>query len=310
MSSSSESRRRAPIGAQYGWRDGHALVRGVRLHYVEAGAGPLVLLLHGFPQSWLCWRHQIPALAAAGFRVVAPDMRGYNLSNKPRGVAAYALDELAGDVEDLVAALGEQSADVVGHDWGGIVAWHLAATRPQRLRKLAIVNAPHPAAYLRELRTLDQLARSWYVLLYQLPWLPEAILRRSDFAVVERILREQPRRAGAFTDDDIRAHKAALAEPGALTAIVNYYRAALPRLFRLTRSRHARVGAETLLIWGEEDAYLRRELAEGVERWVPRLRVVRLPGVSHWVPADAAEEVNRLLVEFLRPATPALAGRG
>ncbi|HKG93914.1 MAG TPA: alpha/beta fold hydrolase [Gemmatimonadaceae bacterium] len=301
--------RRPATGAEYGWTDGYADVGGVRLHYVEAGSGPLVVLLHGFPQLWLCWRHQIGPLAAAGFRAVALDMRGYNLSDKPRGVRHYTLDRLAADVEGLIAALGHRSADVVAHDWGGIVAWHLAATRPACVRRLVVLNAPHPGAYWRELRTLDQLRRSWYVFVFQLPWLPEAMLRRRDFAVVERILRTQPARAGAFDDDDVRAHKAALAQPGALTAMVNYYRATLRRLPGLAGARERRVEAPTLLIWGEADRYLRPQLADGLERWVPRLRVERLPGVSHWVMADAPEAVTRLLLEALG-AAPAQAAAG
>ncbi len=277
----------------------YATVSGLRLHYVEAGRGPLVLLLHGFPEFWYAWRHQIPALASAGFRVLAPDLRGYNDSGKPPGVEAYRLDLLAGDVAGLIAHAGAVRAHVVGHDWGGVVAWWLAMHRPGVVDRLAILNAPHPAAFLRELRTPGQLLRSWYALFFQLPALPELLFRAGDHALLERILRRQPLRPGAFTEEDIRRYKEALSQPGALTAALNYYRAAFRH--RREDSRAIRpVGAPTLLIWGERDRYLGVRLTEGLEGWVPGIRVERLPQASHWVQSDAPEQVNRLLVAFLR----------
>src|SRR5579884_3024966 len=165
------------VQAQQLWTHRHASVNGVRLHYVEAGRGPLVVLLHGFPEFWYSWRHQIPALAAAGFRVLAPDLRGYNESDKPPGVAAYGLERVAGDVAALVRHAGERRAAVVGHDWGGGIAWWLAMHRPDVVGRLAVLNAPHPAAFRRELRTPGQLLRSWYVFFFQLPALPEWLFR-------------------------------------------------------------------------------------------------------------------------------------
>jgi pimeloyl-ACP methyl ester carboxylesterase len=268
----------------------------VRLHYVEAGEGPLVLLLHGFPEFWYGWRHQIPALAEAGFRVRAPDLRGYGLSDKPEGVAAYRVERLVEDVAELVRHAGAARAHVVGHDWGGVVAWYFAMLRPELLDRLAILNAPHPAAFAREIVKPDQMLRSAYAAFFQLPVLPEAVLRAGGFALLKRVFRTEPARPGAFTDADIERYREAFARPGALTASLNYYRAAA----RYPRPRVRPVAAPTLLIWGEKDPHLTVRLTEGLEAWVPDLRVERLPEASHWVAADEPERVSRLLVDFLR----------
>jgi pimeloyl-ACP methyl ester carboxylesterase len=280
------------------WAHHHAVVNGFRLHYVEMGSGPLVVLLHGFPEFWYSWRHQLPALAAAGYRAVAPDLRGYNESAKPDRIADYRPECLADDVAGLIAHAGERDAAVAGHDWGGGVAWYLAMRHPRAVRRLIVLNAPHPAAFLRELRTPAQLVRSWYIFFFQLPGLPEWALRAGDFASLERTLRTEPVRPGTFTAEDVRRYKAALARPGALTAAVNYYRAAFLRLGRLRR-RLRPVTVPTLLIWGERDRYLGPRLTEGLEPWVPNLRLARLPDASHWVQNDAPDDVNRLMVEFL-----------
>ncbi|HQR44579.1 MAG TPA: alpha/beta hydrolase [Thermoanaerobaculia bacterium] len=273
---------------------------GVRLHVAEAGTGPLVLLLHGFPEFWYAWRHQLPALAAAGFRAVAPDLRGYNLSEKPPGIASYAVEKLAADVAALVTALGEESAFVVGHDWGGALAWYLPLLHPGRVRRLAILNAPHPAAFRRELkRSAAQRKRSSYILFFQLPWLPERAIRKDDFGQLAKMLRRDPVRAGAFSADDVARYQEALSRPGALTAALNWYRAALRHPPRLPRERRT-IDVPTLVVWGGKDRYLGPALAEGLERWVPDLVVERLPDASHWVPADAPERVNELLIRFFR----------
>jgi pimeloyl-ACP methyl ester carboxylesterase len=283
-----------------GWAHREAVVNGVRLHYVEAGAGPLVVLLHGFPEFWYSWRRQIPALAAAGFRVLAPDLRGYNLSAKPPEVDSYRIEALAGDVAGLIRHAGASSAAVVGHDWGGVIAWRVAAQYPGLVGRLGILNAPHPAAYLRELRrNPGQLLRSWYVFFFQLPWGPEELLRAGDFALVARMLRRQPVHPEAFTPQDVRRYKEALARPGALRAAVNYYRAAFRRLGRAAPEAERVVEVPTLVIWGERDQALSLSLLDGLERWAPRLRVERLPDASHWVQNDAPQRVNELLLGFL-----------
>jgi len=280
-----------------------AIVNGVRLHYVQAGQGPLVVLLHGFPEFWYSWRLQIPALAAAGYRVIAPDMRGYNLSEKPATVADYRMEALTSDVAALIRHAGEENAVVVGHDWGGAVAWETAIRLPQVVRQLVVLNAPHPAEMLRELRTVEQLRRSWYMFFFQLPWLPEALARLSGYSALDVMFRRDPTRAGAYSDEDIRLYRQAVARPGALTGGINYYRA----LFRQAPAEALRqmralptITVPTLLIWGMRDRYLGPRLLDGLDRWVANLRVERLPDASHWVMADEPQRVNDLLLGFLR----------
>jgi epoxide hydrolase 4 len=281
------------------WAHREAIVNGVRLHYVEQGEGPLVVLLHGFPEFWYSWRHQIPALAEAGFRVVAPDQRGYNTSEKPRGVRSYRIEHLVDDVAALIQHAGAERATVVGHDWGGGVAWSVAMLRPEAVDKLIVMNAPHPRALAREFRRFKQLAKSWYVFFFQLPWLPEAGIRFRNYRLIDRVLRNEPRRPGAFNEEDIAAYKVALAQPGALNAGINYYRAAVRRN-PLDNSTLRQIDAPTLLIWGEEDPYLDVRLTEGLGQWVPNIRVERIANASHWVQIDAAERVNELMIDLLR----------
>ncbi len=259
-----------------------------------------MLLLHGFPEFWYSWRHQIPALAAAGFRAIAPDLRGYNLSDKPLGVENYRVEHLIADVADLIRHTTHGRAIVVAHDWGGAVAWALAMRYPELVERLVVLNAPHPAAFERELRTPGQLWKSWYIFFFQLPRLPEWLLSRRNFAYLDRSWRRDPIRPEAFTDDDIRLYKEALARPGALTAALNYYRATFRAGLPRRRDIVLPVTAPTLLIWGERDRYLGPRLLDRLDRWVPRLRIERLPDASHWVQADCPEVVNRLLIEFLR----------
>jgi pimeloyl-ACP methyl ester carboxylesterase len=280
-------------------RHGYAELDTVRLHYVEAGEGPLVVLLHGFPEFWFAWRGQIDALVAAGFRVVAPDMRGYNLSSKPAGVASYALPLLTADVRDLIVERnGEDGALLVGHDWGGLVAWATAAQHPASVRRLAILNMPHPQRMLEGLRTMQQLRKSWYILAFQLPGLPERLLRLRRFEALRRPL-EHDARAGAFSLPDIDRYVEAWSQPGALTAMLGYYRATIRARLSREPEPPSRVTAPTLVIWGERDRHLGAELAEPHAADVPNLeRVVRIPTASHWVAHDEPELVSRLLVEF------------
>jgi pimeloyl-ACP methyl ester carboxylesterase len=279
------------------WADRYAELSEVRLHYVEAGSGPLVVLLHGFPDFWYSWRHQIPALAAAGLRVVAPDMRGYNLSDKPEGVGAYRAERVADDIAELIRACGADRAHVVGHDWGAAIAWLFAMRHPDLLQRLAILNVPHPAVMASALRTPRQLLRSWYMFFFQLPWLPEAALRLGGYRVLRHTLRTDPVRPDAITAADADRYVEAAARPGALTGSINYYRA----LFRRPPSRSALrpIGAPVLVIWGEQDRYLLPELAQPDPKWVPDCRVERFPDASHWVHMDQPEAVNRLLINFL-----------
>ena len=261
--------------------------------------GPLVVLLHGFPEFWYSWRHQLPALAQAGFHALAPDLRGYNESEKPAGVRNYRLGLLTSDVAGLIRQMGSRQAVVVGHDWGGFIAWQFALAHPELLDRLIILNAPHPAAFRRELRHPAQWLRSAYVLFFQLPWLPEQLLAAADYALVGRILLRQPVYPGAFSLQDIERYKEALARPGALTAALNYYRALLRYSGEIHRNPSP-IRVPTLLVWGEQDPYLGVGLTEGLNRWVPNLQVVRLADASHWVQNDVPEQVNERMLDFLR----------
>lgn len=285
-------------------------VNDCRLHCVTAGPadGDLVLLLHGFPEFWYSWKHQLPALVDAGYRVVAPDLRGYNRSAKPDGVAAYRIAELVADVVGLVDHYADSGqAHVVGHDWGGLIAWQVGIDRPDVVDRLAVLNAPHPTKYDRHLRSSpSQLLQSWYVFYFQLPVLPEIGFRWNDYAVLNSMFADTVT-PDAFTDADIERYKSALATPGALTAAINYYRA----LGRQRARQYLRgegvpdqsVDVPTTVVWGERDFALDVTLTEGLDEWVPDLRVERIPDASHWVQFDASERVNDLLVDHLATAS-------
>ncbi len=301
---------------------GETVIDGLRYHFVEAGvpdgrAGgserDLVVLLHGFPDFWYGWRRQLPALADAGYHVVAPDMRGYNRTEAPAGVGAYDVEHLAADATALVRDRGYDRAHLVGHDWGGAVAWRVGQRDPDWLDRLAVLNAPHPAAFQRELRDGDQLARSWYALFFQLPRLPEWLLGVDDCEAVARSLLEDSA-PDAFTDADVDRYREAFADPATRRAAVDYYRAAFRRGVRESLSAlpgvsrpsgpapDAPISVPTLLLWGVADRALSPCLTVGLEQWVPDLRVERLPGASHWVQADAPARVSEELVAFVEAA--------
>jgi len=278
----------------------HERIRGdgIFLHVARAGSGPPVILLPGFPENWRTWKHQIPALTAAGFAVLAPDLRGYNESDRPSQREAYHLKHLVADVAALVRATGRERAHVVGHDWGGILAWTFAGAHPELLDRLVILNAPHLDIYRRLARGPSrQLLRSWYVLLFRIPRLSEWALSARNFHLIRDLFRRQPFKP-AFSDGETEAYIQALAKPGALTAALNWYREnAAPDAVHLARS--ARVDAPTLVIWGERDTSLGIELLDDLKRVAPRVRVHRITDASHWVQNEAPDEVNRVLIEFL-----------
>jgi pimeloyl-ACP methyl ester carboxylesterase len=272
---------------------------GIELHAVADGPehGPLVLLLHGFPEFSYGWRHQLGPLADAGLRVVAPDLRGYNLSSKPKGLAAYTVDVLADDVLGVADKLGRPRFAVVGHDWGGVLAWHLAAREPGRVERAAILNAPNPATMRNFVRSRpSQLARSWYVGFFQLPALPERVLRAGDYVWLRNGL-TRTSRPGTFTPEDLARYRAAWSQPGALTAMLGWYRAV--RL-RSAMPRPVRVRVPVRVIWGDRDAFLDRDLAEAGLAWYDRGEACHLRAASHWVQHEEPDEVNRLLLQFLR----------
>jgi pimeloyl-ACP methyl ester carboxylesterase len=284
-------------------RHGYAQVGDVRLHYAECGEGPrLVILLHGFPECWYSWRHQLKALGRH-YRVVAPDMRGYNLSDKPGSVEDYKVKRLVDDVTGLVRHLGHREAAVVGHDWGAAVAWAVAQHYPDYVWKLAALQVPPPAVWAKNL-SLRQLLRSWYMFFFQLPRIPEWWIRRDDFAGLGKMFRATSR-PGTFTDEDVEFYKSALKEPGALTAAVNYYRANLrPFLARRPGGggirTHERIRVPTLFIFGERDMAILPETAAGVADYVNApYTELRLARANHWVQQEYASEVNAALLSFL-----------
>jgi pimeloyl-ACP methyl ester carboxylesterase len=280
---------------------------GVKLHAAIGGPqdGPLVMLLHGFPECWLCWRHQFQPLMKAGFRVVAPDMRGYNTSDKPREVSAYRTAALVEDIAGLVRALGRERAHVVGHDWGGVVSWHLAHRRSDVLDRLVILNCPHPITFLKRTRSLDQMRRMYYVFLFQLPLLPERAISRDDFRALRNIFKYQPKKPGAYDDEDLRVYVEAFSQPGAVSGPLNYYRAMVRSMIvpgggGKEHTIKRVIDRPTLVLWGMDDAVLPPENLEGIDERVEKLEIVRIPNCSHWVTHDAPDVVNRELLRFLQ----------
>jgi pimeloyl-ACP methyl ester carboxylesterase len=292
--------------------------RGVRLNAVVAGPedGPPVVLLHGFPEFWYGWRHQIGPLAAAGFRVIALDQRGYGRSDKPPAVRDYTLDVLAADVTAVLDHMAIDRAAVVGHDWGGIVGWWLGVTRPDRLSRLVVANAPHPLAMRAKVEgSWGQLAKSWYVFAAQVPGLPEAVARWTEYGFLTASLLRTSR-PGTFSRAELDYYRAAWAAPGAITGMVNWYRAAARH--RPTPPHGGRVTVPTLILWGNRDRFLARDLPDLSASFCAAARVVRFPAASHWLLHEEPDRVNVTLLNFLRappprghthdPALPSVAG--
>jgi pimeloyl-ACP methyl ester carboxylesterase len=272
---------------------------------IEAGPadGPPVILLHGFPEFSYGWRNQAPALAEAGLRVLAPDLRGHNLSSKPGGLSAYRMDRIAGDVIGLMDTLGYPKASLVGHDWGGVIAWVTAVLHPQRVEKLAVLNAPYPLVAFRTLlRRPIQLIKSGYMYFFQLPWLPEAVLRRKNWQLMVRGM-ENSSHSGAFQASDFEQYRQAWAQPGAITGMLNWYRAFFRRPVNLPLK--PALNMPVLLLWGAQDVALDRELAEASIRLCTDGRLIYFEHASHWLQHEEPEVVNQLLVEFLHhPGSP------
>jgi pimeloyl-ACP methyl ester carboxylesterase len=260
-------------------------------HVVDEGQGPAVLLLHGFPDSWALWRHQIPALVQAGHRVIAPDLRGFGESDRPEGVQAYGMELLVGDVLGILGALGVERASVVGHDWGAALGWALAALAPERVQRLAVLSVGHPAGYFTD--EMAQREMSWYMLFFLFPGVAEDALRRDDWALLRSLLRGQ---------GDVERYLTDLGRPGALTAALNWYRA------NITAESFAHpnptplppVGCPVLGVWSNGDHYCGEAQMLASRRHVTGpWRYERIDGASHWIPLDAPEPVNKLLVEFI-----------
>ncbi len=278
------------------WRDEYLISNGVRLHYVTQGEGPLMLMLHGFPEFWYSWRHQIPKFAK-DYKVVALDLRGYNESEKPQQQSAYMMRELIKDVEGVIKGLGYDRCILVGHDWGGAIAWCFAYAHPEMVERLIVMNIPHPAKFAEGLRTPVQLMRSWYAFFFQLPMLPEFLIELSDYQLIEFALKGMAVDKSAFTQADIDAYKNAAAKPGALTAMINYYRNAF---LSFQQQEWTLLNVPTLMIWAEEDAALGKELTYGTEEYVKNFQIRYIANCSHWVQQERPELVNQYICDFLQ----------
>ena len=269
----------------------------VQLHAVAAGPshGPVVLLLHGFPEFWFGWRKQIGALAQAGFRVVVPDQRGYHTSSKPRRVASYRVQHLVSDALAIIDQLGRADVYLAGHDWGAIVAWALAARHPEKVARLAILNVPHPAVMFRFILTHPaQLARSWYALFFQMPRVPEWLFSAWNFRAGVRSL-VGTSRPGTFSPADLSQYRSAWAQPGAVNAMINWYRALMRHP---ASSRVGRVEVPTRILWGRKDAFLLPSLATVSQRKCTRAEIVWFEGATHWLHLEEPDAVNSALIEF------------
>jgi pimeloyl-ACP methyl ester carboxylesterase len=256
-----------------------------------------VVLLHGFPENWRCWIRQIPTLAQAGCRVIIPDQRGYNLSDKPKGIKSYCIDTLVEDINGLIKALDYEKVNLIGHDWGAQVAWMLAIKHPEKLHRLGIINVPHPVVMKRFLqRDFEQMRRSLYALFFQLPWLPEMLMRIGNWRGAAIGMRRSGK-PNAFTDEDIEKYKEAWSQPGAITAMLNWYRAAARSLPEITNGM--RVNVRTLILWGVQDFALSRRMARPSLDYCDDGNLIFFPEATHWVQREEWDEVNRHLLGFV-----------
>jgi pimeloyl-ACP methyl ester carboxylesterase len=282
----------------------YATVNGVKLHYVLEGEGEqLVVLLHGWPEFWYSWRNQIEALRPH-YQVVALDMRGFNKSEKPREVAAYTQEIVGRDVVELVHYLGYGQAAIIGHDWGGAIAWHIALNYPESVCKLIIMNCPHPAIFIHHLKSNPgQLLRSWYMFFFQIPGLPEFLISLDLKRFFSRAMRDWAVNKSNFTDEVIEKYAEAYSRKGAVRGGINYYRANIRAVRSIQRSRGRKVQAPTLMIWGEDDKALGKELTNDTGRYINNtFRLHFIPHCGHWVQNDCPEEVNSAVLDFLHDA--------
>jgi pimeloyl-ACP methyl ester carboxylesterase len=278
---------------------GYAQIGGVKLHYAKAGAGEkLVVLLHGFPEFWYAWRHQLEALSDQ-YTVVAPDMRGFNLSDKPPETSAYQTETLVDDITGLIRHFGHEKAAVIGHDWGATVAWTVAIKAPEYVWKLGALQVP-PISVWRKNQSLGQMLASWYMFFFQIPALPEYLLGLKNYEGLEKSLRGSTAQTQVFTDDDFVEYRKAWSEDGALTGMLNYYRANIVKRFLSKIEELPRIKIPTLFIYGEKDKAVLPRTVAGVGDMIDApYTEVRIPGSAHWVQQEARDEVTSALRKFL-----------
>jgi epoxide hydrolase 4 len=276
------------------WSHRFIITNGIKLHYVTQGEGQLMLFLHGFPEFWYSWRHQIREFSKE-YKVVALDLRGYNDSEKPETLSSYRISEVLKDIEGVIRELGYDCCILVGHDWGGSIAWTFAYDYPEIVKCLIVLNAPHLARFMKGLCKPKQLIRSWYIFLFQLPWLPELLLRAGDYRLIIGMFSGMMINKSALTPRDIEFFKKAASEPGALTAMLNYYR----NIFQSNMVRRSILEVPTLMIWGESDAALGKDLTYGTDFYVSDFQIEYIPNCSHWVQQEQPELVNQLITRFL-----------
>lgn len=275
-------------------------VNGIKLHVAKLGSGKkLVVLLHGWPEFWYTWRNQIPVLAEK-FTVVAPDLRGFNLSDKPKGISNYKMDVVAKDIAELIDKLGFEKAYIVGHDWGGAISWAFAALYPQLTEKLVVMNCPHPLEMIIGLKKPKQLLKSWYIFYHQLPFLPELIYKNSLRLFFKQFMRGWMIHKEKFTDEDLNEFVKAFKQKNAMSRSLNYYRAMVQKKPNKIILKN-KIQAPTLLIWGEDDKALGIEMTYNTKKRIDApLEIKYVKNCSHWIQNDCPDEVNKHLMEFLK----------
>ena len=282
---------------------------GLTFEVDQCGTGDkFALLLHGFPESNFSWRYQMPLLAKLGYTVWAPNMRGYGKTSRPPAIADYHIDHLVADTAALIDAAGAKNTLLMAHDWGAIVAWQFAIRKTRPLDRLVIMNVPHPACFDRELRTWAQRKKSWYVFFFQIPWLPERILSARKAEAVGRAFLDMAVDKTRFPATVTDVYRRNAIEPGALRAMINYYRAAVRAGSAAMNPQPGTVDVPTLMIWGLEDTALGKATTEGTDAYVPNLTMRYLPGVSHWVQQEAPEKVNAMIEAWLTGAPVPIEG--
>ncbi|MBW4534520.1 MAG: alpha/beta hydrolase [Pleurocapsa minor HA4230-MV1] len=280
------------------WQHNFISTNGINLHYVSQGSGKLMLMLHGFPEFWYSWRHQIQEFAS-DYHTVALDLRGYNDSDKPASPSAYQMSEFIQDLKGVITGLGYEDCILVAHDWGGAIAWNFAYAYPEMVEKLIVLNIPHPAKFAQGLRTPQQLLKSWYILAFQIPFLPELLFQLNDYQAIKEAFSGMAIDKTAFSEEDLNAYRDAAAKPGALTAMINYYRGIFPLLFN-SEPEWPILEIPTLTIWGEADTALGKELTYGTEAYVRDWQIKYIPNCSHWVQQEQPALVNSYIWEFLK----------